>query len=364
MQPLSSDTPKTISLYCIQIVASVAFLLSPLIGYGADSLIEQKVPVGVVEALEEGFYQELIVEFEHQDIRGEAAAKRLERRLQFNDRFISNFKKLRYRERKQRIFDAIKKGDLNIINEYKHLPLAFVRIKNKKALERLAARPDVKSIRVNTALYHHLSQSLPFINHPDMCACDYGGSGTVVAVLDTGVDYTRAAFGSCSSPGAPGCKVVLAEEIATQDNTPDASPQLHGTNVAGIVLGVAPDSSIAAVDIFTDDVAWTSDILAGINWVIERKTDDGINMVAINMSLGGLAPASYCASSDIRTAVQGVRTHGIMTIASSGHSGTHRPHPMQRSKSTWATSSTVMASIWQRSTQASQAMQLSSMTSA
>jgi len=307
------------SLYYLLFFLLVIFLLLPQDDLGAESLMEQKVPFSVLQALEEGHYQDLIVEFEHLDIRGEAAARRQARRLRFNDRQITTFKTARYRDRKKRIFDAFRKTDLDLIQDYKHLPLAFVRIKNKKALERLVNRSEVKSLSLNTKFYPHLFESLPFINHADMCACDYGGSDTVVAVLDTGVEYTRPAFGSCSSPGDPGCKVVLAKEIAPEDYELDDGPVFHGTNVAGIVLGVAPDSRIAAVDVFTGDLAWSSDILAGINWVIKRKTDYGVNMVAINLSLGGLASAVYCASSGIRTAVQDARSEGIMTIASSGN---------------------------------------------
>ena len=193
--------------------------------------------MGVLIELEAGRFQDLIVEFKHQDIRGEAAFKRQAQRLRFNDKQITAFKTARYRDRKKRIFDAFQQIDLKLIQDYKHLPLAFVRIRNKRALERLANRSEVKSLSLNNKFYPHLSQSLPFINHGDMCACDYGGTDTVVAVLDTGVEYTRPTFGSCSNPGDPDCKVILAPEIAPQDDELDASAVLHGTNVAGIVLG-------------------------------------------------------------------------------------------------------------------------------
>ena len=52
-------------------------LLGPQVGFGGqqsgnrvEALIEQKVPAGVLAELEAGRYQDLIVEFEHQDIRG------------------------------------------------------------------------------------------------------------------------------------------------------------------------------------------------------------------------------------------------------------------------------------------------------
>lgn len=307
----------------------VNVLLCPQASLGSEQtgvlnglLIKQKVPAIALKELEEGRFQDLIVEIEHQDIREEVAARRQARRLRFNDRSITAFKTERYRIRKKRILDAFQKADLNLIQDYKHLPLAFVRIKNKIALERLINRPEVKSLSLNTKFYPHLTESLPFINLADMCACEYGGGSTVVAVLDTGVEYTRQAFGSCSNPGDPDCKVILAHEVAPQDFELDDSPVLHGTNVAGIVLGVAPDSRIAAVDVFTGDVAWSTDILAGMNWVIAQKTDYAVNMVAINLSLGGPTYSpGLCTSSNLRIAVQNARSEGIMTIASSGNDG-------------------------------------------
>jgi len=284
-----------------------------------ELLIKHKVPALVLQELAAGKFQDLIVEFEHQDIRGEAADKRQARRLRFNDNQIAAFKAARYRARKKRSFDVIQQSEFKIIQDYKHLPLAFVRIKSKRAAELLGLLPEVKSLHVNQKFYPHLSESLPFINQPDLCAC-YGGGNTVVAVLDTGVEYTRPAFGSCSNVGAPGCKVIAEYEAATGDGRLDDSAVYHGTNVAGIVLGVAPDSRIAAVDVFDGNTASSNDIIAGINWLIDQKTQGAVNTVAINLSLGRRAiPPGICNTSPLRTAIQNARSAGIMTMASSGN---------------------------------------------
>jgi hypothetical protein len=316
---------KRCGVLCFWVLA----LLCPKVGFGSETssvldeqLVRQKVPVQVLQELAAGRYQDLIVEFEHQDIRGQAVDRRLARRLRFHDDRIVAFKAGRYRDRKRRIFDAIQQTELSIIKDYKHLPLAFVRIKSKRAADRLGRLPEVKALHVNQKFYPHLAQSLPFINQSDMCACDYGGGNTVVAVLDTGLDYKREAFGSCSNPGDPGCKVVATYEAAEEDGMLDDAPLYHGTNVAGIVLGVAPDSRIAAVDVFDGDTASLTDIIDGINWVIAQKTDHALNMVAVNLSLGARANLpGICTSSSLRTAIQDARSDGILTIASSGNDG-------------------------------------------
>ena len=122
-----------------------------------DLLIKEKVPAFVLQKLAAGQFQDLIVEFEHQDIRGEAAVRRKARRLQFNDNQIVALTTARYRARKKRIFDVIQQSEFKIIQDYKHLPLAFVRIKSKRAAELLGSLAEVKSIQLNQKFYPHLS---------------------------------------------------------------------------------------------------------------------------------------------------------------------------------------------------------------
>ena len=99
----------------------VNVFLCPLAAFGSeqalapnDLLIKQKVPASVLQKLAAGQFQDLIVEFEHQDIRGEAVDRRLTRRLRFNDARIVAFKAGRYRDRKKRIFDAIQQTEIKL----------------------------------------------------------------------------------------------------------------------------------------------------------------------------------------------------------------------------------------------------------
>ncbi len=148
------------------------------------------------------------------------------------------------------------------------------------------------------------------------------GQGVSVAVLDTGVDYTRSAFGSCTAPGVPaGCRVIAAKEIAPADGQLDADG--HGTNVAGIVAGIATGSSIVAYDVFDGATAWSTDINQAIDDVITEK--DTYNIVAINMSLGGnsfTAPCSNRFSNPFKASIDSARANGILTVAASGNDAT------------------------------------------
>jgi subtilisin family serine protease len=147
------------------------------------------------------------------------------------------------------------------------------------------------------------------------------GQGTSVAVLDTGVDYTRSAFGSCTAPAIPSsCRVVYSADTASDDGKLDAHG--HGTNVAGIAAGIAPASSIVSYDVFDGASAFTSAITAAINDAIARK--DTYNIVALNMSLGGNNFEAPCTGpppqlNPFQASIDSAKTNGILTVAASGN---------------------------------------------
>ncbi len=137
-----------------------------------------------------------------------------------------------------------------MIQDYSQIPMAFLRVKSASGLKQLVNNPLVKAIYANERYEMFLTDSLPLINQPAVAANGFNGAGTTIAVLDSGLDYTRQAFGSCSAPGVPAnCRVVHAEDFAPDDGVLDGSSK-HGTNVAAIVLGVAPDVEIVALDVF------------------------------------------------------------------------------------------------------------------
>ena len=164
--------------------------------------------------------------------------------------------------------------------------MAFVRTRNRAALAKLLSHSDIKAVYENKSYQHQLAESLPLIQQPAAAATGRDGAGTTVAVLDTGVNYTLPAFG-CIAPGVPAtCRVVAAVDVAPDDYTLD-DIKGHGTNVAAIIVGVAQGAKIAAVDVFTGQVAYSSDIINGINLVINNESV--YNIVAMNLSLGASA---------------------------------------------------------------------------
>lgn len=221
---------------------------------------------------------------------------------------------------KEQMLTAIVGKDLERLKTYDQLPMLAVRVRNIAALERLAARSEVLEIFEDIPLYAILSQSLPLIGQTTASAAAQQGSGTSVAVLDTGVDYTNAQFGSCTAPGTPaGCKVAVALDTAPDDGARDANG--HGSMVAGIASATAPAANILALDVFDGSSASSVDVVDAINWVIANRST--YNITAINMSLGGSTKyTSTCtAGNPFRVAIQAARADGIVSFVASGNDG-------------------------------------------
>ena len=139
--------------------------------------------------------------------------------------------------------------------------------------------------------------------------------GTVVAVIDSGVDYTNEDlkgvmwdeglnYPELTKLGGGKYGIFTAADNYEgdfprgSDDPLDTTYSGHGTHCAGIIAaewngygisGVANGAKIMAIGVSYDDYGHMddADILEGINYVIKAK-DAGVNVTAINFSLGGI----------------------------------------------------------------------------
>jgi subtilisin family serine protease len=218
---------------------------------------------------------------------------------------------------KEGLLAAVDGAEVEVLHRYPSLPALHVEVRTPAALARLLLRGEVLRAVEDAPQEAFLAQSLPLIHQPAAAANGALGQGTAVAVLDTGVDYTRADFGSCGAPGASGCRVAYAQDFAPSDGALDANG--HGTNVAAIVAGVAPGAAILALDVFNGDYAYSSDILAAIDWCVRNQAT--YQIVALNMSLGSGGATAPCGSDVFAGAIRTARAAGILTVAASGNNG-------------------------------------------
>lgn len=281
-----------------------------------------QLPTTVRDRISAGIAQDVIVLYDDSVVQTDTMAMKRAAHMEVDDDSVLTFKKQAYASIKRRAHSGLG-PDVAELRQYEYLPFAFVRVKNGTALQQLAARPDVRAIYENKAYQANLSQSLPLIGQPTVQASGKTGSGTMVAVLDTGVEYARSAFttnaATCTAPGNANCRVAVAIDFAPQDNQLDADPSKHGTNVAGIVVGVAPGTVIAALDVFNGSSAYTSDILSAINWVIQNAS--ARHIVAMNLSLGmyGNGYASECTNSWAAASFRSARNAGVLPIVAAGN---------------------------------------------
>lgn len=175
----------------------------------------------------------------------------------------------------------------------------------------------------------------------------YHGEGMLVAVVDTGVDYThqdltlsdhgkeKAKYNSTNIQAKFDETAVnerwYSDKVPTgydwadndQDVFPYASP--HGMHVTGTigangadevdgVKGIAPDVQILAEKVFSDysSGAYADDIVAGINHAVEMNAD------VINLSLG--TDGSFVTEDDpIQKAIHNATEKGVLVVAAAGN---------------------------------------------
>jgi type VII secretion-associated serine protease mycosin len=137
------------------------------------------------------------------------------------------------------------------------------------------------------------------------------GAGTVVAVIDSGVDGAH-----------PDLAAALVPGLDTLDPNQDGSVDTHGhgTAVAGVVgarlngvgmVGIAPDVGIMPIRVVgTDGLASSSNVARGILWAVDNGAD------VINLSLG--APESNAV---LTQAIDTAMAAGVVVVAAAGNLG-------------------------------------------
>ncbi|MGK8802983.1 S8 family peptidase [Acinetobacter seifertii] len=300
---------KTLLLLGISTILSTTAFALPLDSKGAKQQLnqaaKQKVSQGKIDldALVTNESNDLIVEY---NIPTESVASGLERRSYI----ASNKKNLQSR---------FNRGvGVQVLRDYNNLPLAFYRVSNREALVDLLNDPNVKAVYPNRINQPTTMESLPLINQPQANTKGFNGTGSSVAVLDTGVNYLHSDFG-CTAVNSPSstCRVVYSFDSAPDDGALDDNG--HGSNVSAIVSKVASKTKIIGIDVFRSDSAYDSDILAGINWAVNNAKT--YNIKAINLSLGvpGVKFTSECSNSSYATAFANARAAGVVPVVASGN---------------------------------------------
>ena len=152
------------------------------------------------------------------------------------------------------------------------------------------------------------------------------GEGVDVALIDTGVAPVPALSGSG--------KIVNGPDLSFESQDPSLQyldTNGHGTFMAGIIggndgqpggyRGVAPDSRLLSVKVGTADGSVdVSQVIAAIDWVVQHRYDNGMNIRVINLSYGTDSLQPYQID-PLAFAVEQAWRAGIVVVSAAGNTG-------------------------------------------
>jgi len=226
--------------------------------------------------------------------------------------------------------------DLQILNALTaQLPAA--------AAVKLAHNPNVRWVALDTQVQKSkrgtVNESVELIPSPENYfldtlnvrpVWDLGllGQGITVAVIDSGVNQEKD-LQVDPNKAKPDSRVI--EQLTFNSNSGHSNDATgHGTHVAGIIAGsgyrskglyagIAPQVNIISLKICDENgMAYESDAIAAMQWVLENK--DKFNIRVVNMSVNATQESSYH-SSPMNAAAEILWFNGIVVVASVGNKG-------------------------------------------
>ena len=177
------------------------------------------------------------------------------------------------------------------------------------------------------------------IGADDLWTAGITGRGVDVALVDTGVAPVQ----DLAGPG----KVVNGPDLSFESQSPDLrylDTNGHGTHMGGVIAGqddgeftgIAPDARLVSVKVGAASGATDiSQVIAAIDWVVQHRNDDGLNIRVLNLSFGTDGAQDYLLD-PLTYAVDVAWRKGIVVVVGAGNRGpgaTRRPPPAPRT--TW-----------------------------
>ena len=236
----------------------------------------------------------------------------------------------------------------SVINQTGYLVSAFSMNMTRSQMKQVAALDGVVSVSEVTSYQARMTTAKEMTSAMELWKAENGGStgeGIVVAVIDSGINYTHPdmqmrqdarlkytkadmeakiaalGYGKYYTDKVPfGCSYVGEEDIRNEMVT-------HGLHVSGIVaangdqenggvVGVAPDAQIFAMQVFGDTgSAYNDDII--------RAVEDSVKLGAdiLNLSLGGTA-GFYDDADYLQKALAYAEKNGAVVCVAAGNDGT------------------------------------------
>ena len=153
------------------------------------------------------------------------------------------------------------------------------------------------------------------------------GKGVDVALIDTGV---------APVDGLEGDRVLHGPDLSMEGTAPEVAyldTYGHGTHMAGIIAGnraghqgVAPGARIVSVKVAGHDgITTVPQVVAAIDWVIDHRNSDGLNIRVLNLSLGRQGVTTHVGDV-LSAAVERAWDAGIFVVVAAGNDGDTQSH--------------------------------------
>ena len=243
-----------------------------------------------------------------------------------------------------------------VVHQFDTIPLVALEVDVDALAELEASTFWIARVVEDKLHVPSLPDSVPLIGGTRAWSRGFDGTGTVVAIVDTGIEaghpflagkvveeacYSTTTTGA--SPSTTVCPNRTDEQLGPGAGAACELPGCwHGTHVAGIAAGngagagvgfsgVAKGAAIMSVQVFsrfasaTDCapqsapcvMAWTSDVIAGLERVYALRAVR--NIAAVNMSLGGETFTTTCDGAAHKPIIDNLRSVGIATVVAAGN---------------------------------------------
>jgi subtilisin family serine protease len=240
-------------------------------------------------------YERYVIEFEV--AKNSYATKERSSSLPYSTTRVSQKKAQQLQLKTQLVKAKLIEKEIRSLNRLSNALVVAATSENAKEI---SMYKGVKSIRKEHKYQVSLDDSVPLTNADetwlrlDSDGQSVTGTGIKIAIIDTGIDYSHSALGTCMGVK---CKVLGGYDFVNDDGDP-MDDHGHGTHVAGIaaanseqIKGVAPDALLYAYkSLDSYGSGWETDIIAAIEAAADPDgnplTDDAVDI--INMSLGGI----------------------------------------------------------------------------
>lgn len=232
--------------------------------------------------------------------------------------------------------------DATVEHRYTTIPAVALTV-DATEIDRLRSVPGLDGVAIDRAASVDLASSVPSIGGDRARTAGATGRGQTIAILDTGVDAShpmlagRVVGEACFSRGG-NCPNGSTVQYGAGSGAPCtfASACMHGTHVAGIAagddgttVGVAPDADLLAIQVASlyggGLVSWTSDQLAGLDWIYAQRTSFDIAAVNISLGYSRFTDRATCdtegSSSGYSAAVSRLRSNGTAVVAATANDG-------------------------------------------